>query len=136
MKKETLVSGKYKFGQVSYLNQSGTWHFSFNDGLAITLECFWRLFSENGIVWTSNDHNQIYGLPNPIDLQKEFFALLNLQELLRIERVEKTGDLSIEFTNGYYLEAYTDSSGYECWQIQYQGSRYVGMGQGEFVRYE
>lgn len=136
MKTETLITGSHKLKEAIYAEQGGAWYFNFDEGLSIRLECFWRLFSEEGIVWTSNDHNQKYGRKTPIDLHKEINAVLKDQELNRVDRFEKSGDLKIDFKNGLYVEAYTDSSGYESWEINWKEKIYVGMGKGEISRFE
>jgi hypothetical protein len=136
MKTETLISGSHKLNEVIYAEKGGAWYFNFDDELSIRLECFWRLFSEDGIVWTSNDHNQKYGRKTPIDLQKEINKALKEQKINKVDRIEKSGDIKINFVNGLYLEAYTDSCGYESWEINWNDKIYVGMGQGEITRFE
>lgn len=131
METKPLISSNSKLNQVCYSNEENAWHLSFEENLSIRLECFWRLFSENGIVWISNDHNQMFGREKPIDLQYELNHLLKNHRINNIERDIKSGDIKINFDNGLFIEAYTSSSGYESWEIWCKDKTYTGMGQGE-----
>ena len=136
MKKETLITGRHRLKEVIYAEEGGAWYFNFDQELSVRLECFWRLFSADGILWTSNDHNLKFGRETPADLFKEINAILKDQETNKVERTDKSGDIKIDFDNGLYLEAYTDSSGYESWEINWKEKIFVGMGKGEIARFE
>jgi hypothetical protein len=136
MKKETLIASKHRFEAVLFEEQGGAWYFSFEKKLSIRLHCFWRLCSEDELLWTSNDHKQIYGRKNPIDLQEELSTLLKGQEVTKVDRITKTGDIKIDFENGLYLEAFTDSCGFESWEIKWHDKTYIGLGKGDIARFE
>lgn len=92
------------------------WSFGFANGGGITTQSFWRVLAHGGIAVTSEDHDQKFGLPEPVD------AGHRAQELLRgpVSRVELlpiTSDLRLEFDGKATLELFNTSSGYEGWHL-------------------
>jgi len=114
-----------------FFRESGVWHFVFANNLRVQVESFWRLLEKRRIKRTSKDNQQIYGLKTPIDLETEIKATLQNKDLTRIERNLETGDLYLLFENCLTVEIFTDSSGYECWEIINGENSIYGLGQGE-----
>jgi hypothetical protein len=104
-----------------------SWFFSFDDG-SIATESFWRLITTHGVVVTSEDHGQKFGLPAPVDaaevIKKEVGGKVVDQFILD----EQTGDLSLH-CGDKTLQFLTTSSGYEGWRALH-GSQQVICGCG------
>lgn len=136
MKKEILISDKHNVISVIHSQDCGTWYFYFEEELSVQFECFWRLFSQKGIIWTSKDHLQTYGRESSIILEREIMELLKQSTLINIERNLLSGDLILNFDNDLFLEAYIDSIGYESWEINWRGRTCIGIGQEDVERFK
>ena len=136
MKDETLYKTKHKFIDFMFSEEGGAWFLYCENSFNIRLECFWRLLHKGRVKWTSNDHHQKFGHANHVDLIEEVKSLLNKTDLKEVRRNTLTGDLYLNFDNDYLLEAFTDSSGYESWEMNIGEKTYVGLGRGEISRPE
>jgi hypothetical protein len=113
------------------VNESGHyWFFGLGDSSTISVECPWRLLLKGKIRVTSEDHNQQYGLPAPIDAAAEANKLLNASLISSAEIRHGTGDLLINFEGELTLEVIPVFSGYEAWQFSTPQGRHVLAGCG------
>jgi hypothetical protein len=105
---DTTLAGveAYEFG----------WTFSFSDGATVTTQSIWRALTAHGIAVTSEDHQQQFGLPAPVDAGQRAISVL-LGEVTSAELVPVTGDLRISFGSASTLEFLNTSSGYEGWHL-------------------
>ena len=123
--------------QDAILSEPSRWIFCFSSGASILVECLWRIADSNSIKLTSEDHQQKFGHPTPID------ACVRVKELLQDSRVVElsadphTFDLTIAFSNRLRLEILVDSTGYESWKIEApNGTCIVAQGGGQLCKFE
>jgi hypothetical protein len=111
----------------------GVWSFSFGDsGLTITSP--WRICASGTIAISGYDHQQKFGLPEPLDSAKEAFGLVSKSAVRQVKIDSETADLEIEFENGHRLQVFHESSGHEGWNIaSKKGVMIVAMGGGELA---
>jgi len=98
--------------------------------VCISVECPWRLLHKGQIRLTSEDHNQKYGLPAPIDAAAEANRLLNGSHILSAEIRHGTSDLLVTFEGELKLEAIPVFTGYEAWQVYTPQGRQIIAGCG------
>ena len=99
-------------------------------GYRIQIECIWRLLSGGVLVLTSEDDGQRFGRKNPIDAISDLSKHLAGCSLTTVDVVPGTADLMLGFGQ-YILQAISNSSGYEAWQVEGpQNSVAVGQGGG------
>jgi hypothetical protein len=68
------------------------------------------------IALTSSDDGQQFGLPAPVDAERDARLLLLGKHVVSGTIAKFTGDLSLVFADGTTLQLVQDSSGYEAWQ--------------------
>jgi hypothetical protein len=107
------------------------WVFRFDGSGTLGVECLWRLVSDERIVVTSEDHQQRFGLPAPIDASARALQAIDAKPIRRARFDTTTGDLTIEFANGVRLEAIVTSGGYENWAFSKpDGTQLIALGGG------
>lgn len=117
--------------QISF-SEPETWFVMFGDALRINVVCPWRLIHEGGIAVSSDDHQQKFGLPAPVDAAERATSLLAGVAVQRVEVREGTADLFIYFERDWRLEIIPFSSGYESWQVSTpSGKSVVAQGGGQ-----
>jgi hypothetical protein len=117
--------------QVSF-SEPATWFIAFGDSLCISVGCPWRLIHEGNIAVSSDDHEQQYGLPAPIDAAERASSLLAGLHVQRVEVRDGTADLLLYFEHDWRLEIIPFSSGYESWQVSTpSGKRVIAQGGGQ-----
>ena len=95
------------------------------------MQCLWRIVYESRLVLTGSDHNQVFGLPGPVNGIVESRKILMDKSVQRIGLRADTGDLTIVFSGAALLEVLNCSSGYEGWNwFDTSGFRIVAMGGG------
>lgn len=125
-----------KLVKVSF-SEPSTWVFSFGDSLGISVECPWRLLEHGRIVISGDDHQQQFGLPEPVDAAERASSLLNNKVIRRVEVREGTADLLIDFDGNIRLEVIPFSSGYESWQVSCPtGKNIVAQGGGQLSAWQ
>jgi hypothetical protein len=108
------------------------WIFRFGDGCALGVGGTWRVIAESRVAVAAGDHEQWFGLDEPVDAGERVAKLVGAAEILEARFAEPTGDLRIVFSNGASLEILTDSSGYESWMLwRPDGTGLVGTGGGQ-----
>jgi hypothetical protein len=111
----------------------GMWYFGFTAGW-LGVGCSWRIVSGGRIVLGSVDHNQQFGLPEPVDAASGLRKLLEGKIVESVEIQDCTSDLMIQFTDGLRLDVFNNSSGYEGWQYgDRQGLELVAQGGGRLL---
>jgi len=94
------------------------------------VDCFWRIKANDRIVLTSSDHGQQFGLPAPVDAYAEASSRLQGHRVIDVQLEKDSADLTIMFDRGHRLEVFTDSSGYEPWNLWAPGVHLVALGGG------
>jgi hypothetical protein len=115
--------------------QDYTWFFLLDDGSNICTETFWRLVTSDGVAVTSEDHEQKFGLPAPVDAGKSAMEKIGDHSVERFELDERTGDLSLSF-GANTLQFLTTSSGYENWRAYHGNQEIICMGGGRLLPIE
>lgn len=106
-----------------------SWQFVFGKGCSLTVWCPWRIVSGGRIAVAHTDHEQQFGLPMPVDVVAKAIALLSNSKVLNATARQDTSDLTIDFDDDVRLELFTDSSGYEAWQLEDSDRICVGRNQ-------
>lgn len=107
------------------------WYFSFQNGGLIHAETAWRLVVAGSIKLTSQDHRQRFGLPAPVDAEKQLGSLLRDRKVSSAEIRGDTGDIILQFESGERFEILPLSSGYENWHITTpEGNEFHAQGGG------
>ena len=99
-------------------------------GYRVQIECLWRLLSGPTLLRTSRDDGQLFGHSCPVQAIPELAAHLVGQRLTGVHVALGTADLTLVFGT-LALQAVSDSSGYEAWQVEGpDGTVAVGQGGG------
>jgi len=94
----------------------------------------WRVVAKGHIEITSEDHQQVFGLPKAVDAGLGLQDTLSSATITNAKVLPETGDLAISFGDRARLEIITDSSGYESWVLRRPDStELVGAGGGTLV---
>src|SRR5437016_4269404 len=104
--------------RVEGLERAGhCWQFRFSGGRVLTVECAWRLCIGGRVALTGEDDGQWFGLGRPKDVLGEARQVLLGQAIEASSLSEESGDLRLRLSGGAILETWTNSSGYEAWQL-------------------
>jgi hypothetical protein len=110
-----------------------SWFFTFTDSVSVTTESPWRLMTSDGIVVTSEDHGQQFGLPSPVDASARVLSIL-YNGPIRTSRIDtSTGDLFLSFSEGTLLQFLQMSCGYEAWRLCVGDDNFICTGGGEIA---
>jgi len=108
------------------------WDFAFGPANGIAVSVPWRLVGGEAIALTDCDHDQLFGLPKPVNAEARANELLSGAVVQGVQTDAVTADLRIWFSNGLRLELFNNSTGYEGWQAVLGGHTIVAMGGGGF----
>lgn len=109
------------------------WSFRFDEPLVVLTEAHWRLIASEGIVVSSEDDGQQFGLPQPVNAAEQVRQAVGSSKVSQAIVNAQTGDLRIEFANGRWLEILQMSSGYEAWRAHTAMGEAICMGGGQLV---
>ena len=110
-----------------------TWVFTFETGAFINAQTFWRLIANSSIIVTSEDHDQIFGLPEKVNAGKRVTDTVGNRQVLNYSCHKPCYDLIISFESGARLEFFNTSCGYESWQALNGNSHTICMGGGDLA---
>jgi len=79
---------------------------------------YWRLLRHGLSVLSSFDHQQKYGLPQPVDAHADLEKALQGQEVVEARLDRQTGDLLFAFSGRTHLQVF-NLTGYEIWEIMF-----------------
>jgi hypothetical protein len=116
-------------------DETQEWVFAFDGLIALRAICPWRIIAGQRLVYGYEDHGQQFGLPAPIDGRTCAGGLLSGRPICGIHTRDVSGDLSIEFDGGTWLELFNSSGGYEGWQCSTKDISFIGMGGGSISRW-
>lgn len=120
--------------QVEYDGQTQRWIFTVSGQSILYVNCPWKLISAAKVSLASGDHGQQYGLAHPIDVAVKALDFLAGRKIGSIIPDKVTSDLIINFEGDVILRTFSDSSGFEAWQlIGLQGAEYIAQGNGNIV---
>lgn len=121
------------FDSVTYDNEAESWIFNFTDNICLSATTLWRLLKNDRIVLVSADHGHQFGLPKPVNAVSELLGLLTGQKLTNIKIKRNTADLILTLTDGYAIEVFISSGGYESYNLHADNKQYIGMGMGDIA---
>jgi hypothetical protein len=130
---DIIISTDCSFDSVSYDNEANSWMVNFKFDVSLFASTLWRLLKDDRIILVSADHGQQFALPKPVDIVTEFSRLLIEQKLINIKIKRNTADLILTLTNGYTIEAFISSGGYESYCLNAGKKQYIGMGMGDIA---
>jgi len=111
-----------------------SWSFVFGSFATLTIEGPWRVRSAEAVVLSSLDHEQKFGLPEPVDIQLGAQQKVSGRIVRAIFANDGEGDLTVDLDGDLVLEAFNLSTGYEAWQISKpQKAGLISMGGGKLV---
>lgn len=110
-----------------------TWSFTFDDGSGIATDGPWRFIAEECIIVTSEDHGHPFGLGVPVDACERTKAQIGEMPVERFEVDERTGDLSLFFSNATTIQFMQLSCGYENWRTYHGAQEIICMGGGSLA---
>jgi len=114
-----------------------SWQFVFDSGNAsLNVECPWRIIANGRIALGRDDHDQMFGLPAPVDGIAISMQILSSSPVASVIVGTETGDLRIGFEDDRHLELFNSSSGYEGWSLSKGGNSgfcLVAMGGGKLA---
>jgi hypothetical protein len=117
----------------TYAPDSPDWRFIFEDGTRVDASCPWRILKDREIALGRGDHNQKFGLPQPLDGRETALRLLS-GTITKVTIDEVTSDLFLEFDQDTQLELFNSSSGYEGWEcLCKSGLHLVAQGGGNLA---
>jgi hypothetical protein len=94
------------------------WVFSLGVTERISVQCLWRILKDGRIVRCSGDHGQPFGLPEPVNAQRDATEWLSSSPVSAVKLIEGTADVALDIGVAFRLEIIPDSSGYESWTIR------------------
>jgi hypothetical protein len=112
-----------------------SWSFRLDDGSVISTESTWRIITVSGIVITSEDHEQQFGLPAPLDAAKVATREIVGHSITKCRLDSATGDLHLDL-GSRRLQFLCLSSGYESWQITHGEQNLICTGGGKIVEFK
>jgi hypothetical protein len=96
--------------------------------------CPWRVIAEGVVRISSEDHNQQYGLPAPLDAAKEATSLLRWHLIIAVSVAENTADILLSTENGLAVQIIPFSTGYDAWEsFSPSGFHVVAQGGGKLA---
>jgi hypothetical protein len=110
-----------------------TWSFNFDNKVAVTSECLWRLIENGRILCTSLDHGQKSGLPAAIDAAAEVNKVLSGEAASVVHLREGTLDLEIHFGPRRAIQLLPSSALYEGWQVGGPPGLFIAVGGGDLT---
>ena len=113
-----------------------SWFFTFTDRVSVATELPWRFVTSNGIVVTSDDHGEKFGLPSPVDASLRVLSAIQ-DTPIRSTRVDtQTGDLFVCFSDTTFLQFLQMSCGYEAWRLRLGDRETICTGGGEIASFD
>src|SRR5579859_2206466 len=108
-----------------------SWRLNF-EAAGLNIQCPWRIVGNDAVVLGGSDHEQKFGLPQPIDVTVEALRLLKGKTVESARIDQKTADLCITFAGDIRIDVFNDSSGYEGWTFADQrGTWLIAPGGGQ-----
>lgn len=124
--------------QCAVERRDADWVFLFGDdaanGCFLATDALWRVVELGRISLTSEDDQQRFGLPAPVDAQDKCRRIFNGRSARSVSVDSVTADITIQFDADARLEIISTSSGYESWQARFrhadQDVTLIGAGGG------
>jgi hypothetical protein len=112
-----------------------SWFFAFSDAGSITTESFWRLLDLRRLVVADGDHDQLFGLKEPVDATKRVMEAVGAKKIISYSLSKICSDLILCFENKIELQFFNTSGGYESWRAEFDGIQIVSAGGGRLSKF-
>jgi hypothetical protein len=112
-----------------------TWFFTFENGGSVSIDSSWRLISTTGIIVTSEDHGQPFGLSAPVDAGEKVMTTVGNKLVVQCLCSAPTSDLTIIFEAEIQIQFLNMSSGYESWTMCNDNVQTICLGGGELASF-
>lgn len=116
-------------------NEGTSWAFIFSGADAIFTEEPWRVVTPQGILISSLDDRERFGLPAPIDAGEAVIEALQGEDVTGATYDPCTGDLEIEISGDRKLQFLQLSSGYESWRLHLRDTEFICLGGGALAEF-
>ena len=121
---------------VVYDGETQEWVFRFGRGVALRVAAPWRIIGTGHIALGHEDHGQKFGLARPVDGVTTAMDLLRGRPVNDFSIAAISADATIDFRDGYLLQIFNSSSGYEGWKLSdVAGRLIVAQGGGRSVEF-
>ena len=104
--------------QAVSFNEPTVWVFSLGGVEHITVQCLWRILRDGCIAMCSGDHGHPFGLPEPVNAQRDATEWLSSSPVSAVKLIEGTADIVLDAGSVFRLEIISESIGYESWTIR------------------
>jgi hypothetical protein len=109
----------------------GIWDFRFGQA-HLNVASPWRIVAQQ-IQLGSCDHSQNFGLPEPVNAGRKAIGMLKERMIESITIAPATSDLRICFQEGFALEIFNHSSGYDGWSVSNSEDQVIALGGGQLA---
>jgi hypothetical protein len=109
-----------------------SWFFTLDDGSVIATESTWRLVGPAGVIVPSEDHDQQFGLPDPVNAVTTGKAQLAQRSVTQFSLDTRTGDLILDFGD-VALHVLCLSCGCESWRATHGRQNLYCTGGGKVI---
>ena len=99
-------------------HEPALWGFSLGGAEHIAVQCLWRILRNGCIAMCSGDHGHPFGLPEPVNAQRDATEWLSSSPVTAVKLIEGTGDIVLDVGSLFRLEIISVSIGYESWTIR------------------
>ena len=110
-----------------------SWFFDF-DAVSLATESAWRLIQQGRVVVGSEDHEQWFGLAEPLDAARVVLSRAGELGVEAAQVATDSGDLTIQFPGRIHLQLLQLSCGYEAWRLSADDGEWICMGGGRIDR--
>ena len=115
--------------------EGSSWSFHLSGGDAVFTEEPWRLVTPNGILISSTDDKESFGLMETVDAGEQLANELQGEPVGIVHHDPSTGDLKFEFAARRVLQFLQLSSGYEAWRLHMRDAEYICLGGGALAEF-
>jgi hypothetical protein len=112
-----------------------TWFFTFAQGGSVATESFWRLVTSERLVVASGDHDQIFGLKEPVNAAKRVMATVGVKKTIDYSCSEVCSDLILCFDDKIQLQFLNLSGSYESWRATNDNVQVMCLGGGRLSKF-
>jgi hypothetical protein len=115
--------------------QDFSWFFTFTGGGSVATEQLWRLVNPQRLVVASEDHEQLFGLKEPVDATSRVMATIGTKKLIDYSCSKVCSDLILNFEDEIQIEFLNTSGGYESWRAENNNMMVVSQGGGRLSKF-
>lgn len=133
IKDSIFIKTSSRLKGITFEENGSSWYLYFDNNVSFSLYTIWRLFNNDIVTLISKDHGQQFGLPKPVDLITDLKSHLENKALKEIQIEKNTGDLILNFEENVKLVAYISSMGYESYEVNTDGKRFIAQGGGSIA---